>query len=180
MTSSSLVITIPFAVIMVLSAASDLYSRRIPNVLTVSGTLAAPVLWLLLGGPTMAWASIVGAGFGLLVGVPLFALGALGGGDAKLLVATGAFLGPARLVSALIVMGIAGGVLALFVAVGRGQLRPTLIGAWNLALRLATLGRRGTARSIESQGAITIPYGVVIAVGGLMSWFALTPGLIAR
>ena len=128
----------------------------------------------------MAWASIGGAALGLVVGVPLFALGAVGGGDAKLLVATGAFLGPARLVSAIIVMGIAGSVLALLVAVGRGRLLSTLVGTWHLTLRLVTLGRKGTARSIESPDALTIPYGVVIAVGGLMSWFVLTPGLIAR
>ena len=128
----------------------------------------------------MAWASIMGAGSALLVGVPLFALGAWGGGDAKLLIATGAFLGPARLLSALIVMGIAGGALALLVAVGRGRLVPTLIGTWSLTLSLATLGRKGSARTVESPGALTVPYGVVIAVGGLISWFAITPGLIAR
>ena len=179
MTSTSFVIGIPFALIMLLSAASDLRTRRIPNVLTVAGAVAAPVLWGLLEGPTSALASLLGGSFGLAVGVLLFALGALGGGDAKLLVVTGAFLGPARLVSALIAMGIAGGVLALVVALWRGQLLATLARTCRLAWSLLTLGRRGAALNVESPGAITIPYGVAIAVGGLMTWFVLSPDLIA-
>ena len=179
MISTPLVVGIPFAVILVLSAASDLRTRRIPNVLTVAGAVAAPVLWGLLEGPTAAMTSMLGGGLALAVGVPLFALGALGGGDAKLLIVTGAFLGPTRLVIALIATGIAGAVLALVVAFARGQLLATLANSGRLALRLVTLGRKGTARSLESPGAITIPYGVVIAVGGLMAWFVLSPDLLA-
>jgi Flp pilus assembly protein protease CpaA len=44
MTSTSLTIGLPFAVLMLLAAASDLLTRRIPNVLTVAGVAAAPVL----------------------------------------------------------------------------------------------------------------------------------------
>ena len=179
MTSTPLAIGVPFAMIMVLSAATDLRTRRIPNGLTVAGAAAAPVLWGLLEGPTAVLASILGGGFGLAVGVPLFALGALGGGDAKLLMVTGAFLGPTRLMIALIATGIAGGVLALVVAFAMGQLLATLARSGRLALRLVTLGRKGTGRNLESPGAITIPYGVAIAVGGLMAWFVLSPELLA-
>lgn len=180
MTSTPLVIGIPFAVIMVFAAASDLRTQRIPNVLTITGAAAAPVLWGLLDGPTVALASMLGGGFALAVGAALVALGALGGGDAKLLMVTGAFLGPARLVSALIAIGIAGGVMALAVALGRGQLLATLARSWHLTLSLVTLGRTGATRNIESPGALTIPYGVVIAAGGLVTWFVLSPGLIVR
>jgi prepilin peptidase CpaA len=180
MTSTSLILSIPFAAIMLLAAASDLRTRRIPNVLTVVGALAAPLLWGLVEGPMAATAAIVGGGLALLVGMPLFALGGLGGGDAKLLVVMGAFLGPSRLVPALIATGISGALMALAVTIGRGQLRASLAGTWSVALSLVTLGRRGTARTIDSSGALTIPYGVVIAAGGLFTWFVLSPELIAR
>jgi prepilin peptidase CpaA len=180
MTSTSLAISIPFVLIMVLAAASDLRTRRIPNALTVAGMAAAPVLWGLLDGPVVALASIVGGGLALVVGMTLFALGALGGGDAKLLVVTGAFLGPARLVSALLVIGITGGVLALAVAVGRGRLLGTLARVWHLSLHLTTLGRKGAPHRIESPGSLTIPYGVAIAVGSLMTWFVSSSELLAR
>jgi hypothetical protein len=70
--------------------------------------------------------------------------------------------------------------MALAVALGRGQLLATLARSWHLTLSLVTLGRKGATRNIESPGALTIPYGVVIAAGGLVTWFVLSPGLIVR
>ena len=180
MTTNSLTISLPFVLIMVLAGVTDLRTRRIPNVLTVAGMVAAPVLWALLAGPVVALASVVGGAIALVVGMTLFALGALGGGDAKLLVVTGAFLGPARLVSALLVIGITGGVLALAVALRRGHLLRTLARAWHLSLHLTTLGRKGTPHDLESPGALTIPYGVAIAAGSLATWFALPSELLTR
>lgn len=178
MITPSLVIGIPFALVMVLSAASDLRARRIPNALTMGGTAVAPVLWGFVVGPPAAAGSVLGAGMALVLGGSLFGLGALGGGDAKLLIVTGAFLGPARLVSALIVTGIAGGLLALAVAVRQGELIPTLLRTWHVMVRLATLGRRGEDDRERTRG-LTIPYGVAIAVGGLLTWFVLSPELMA-
>jgi prepilin peptidase CpaA len=175
MTSTSLALSIPFVGIMLLAAASDLSTRRIPNALTVAGMVAAPVLWGILAGPAVALASIVGGALAFLVGLTLFALGAVGGGDAKLLVVTGAFVGPARLVNALLLIGIAGGVLAFALALGRGRLLQTLARAWQLSLHLTTLGRAGAARHVEAPEALTIPYGLAIAAGSLVTWFALAP-----
>ena len=108
----------------------------------------------------------------LLVGAPLFGLGALGGGDVKLLVVTGAFLGPARLLVALLLIGILGGLLAVVVALVQGRLMSVLFSAWSLTMNLATLGRKGASRTITSTGALTIPYGVAIAVGSVLTWYA--------
>jgi hypothetical protein len=38
-----------------------------------------------------------------------------------------------------------------------------------------TLGRRGYSRSLQSPGAVTIPYGVPIAIGALVWWFVGVP-----
>ena len=180
MTSTSLAISTPFVVIMALAAASDLRTRRIPNWLTAAGMLAAPFLWGLFAGPAAALASFVGGLLALVVGMTLFALGALGGGDAKLLVVTGAFLGPARLVSALLVIGITGGLLALGVAASRGRLMSTLANAVSMSTYLATLGRKGAHQRVQSTGALTVPYGIAIAAGSLMTWFAFPSELLLR
>lgn len=177
MPPTSLVIGIPLTVIMVLAAAGDLRTRRIPNALTVAGMGAAPVLWALAAGPAAGMASLVGGVLALLVAAPLFALGALGGGDAKLLVVAGAFLGPARLVSGLLVIGVTGSVLALAVAVWERRVLQVLIGAWTLSLHLITLGRKGSPHHVTSPGALTVPYGVAIAVGALTTWFFVAPAL---
>jgi prepilin peptidase CpaA len=180
MTSTSLTIGLPFAVLMSLAAASDMRTRRIPNTLTVAGISAAPVLWAIVVGPSMALASLIGAALAFVVGAALFAGGVLGGGDAKLLMVTGAFLGPTRLVPALLVIGIAGAILALAFSFWRGQLFWTLARAWRLALHIGTLGRRGTSYEIGSADAFTVPYGVAIAVGSLLTWFASSSELLAR
>lgn len=180
MTSTSLTITIPFVLIMVCSAVSDLRSRRIPNAFTFAGTCVAIVLGALLGGPSAAVTSVLGAVLGLSVGTVFLALGAMGGGDGKLLMAAGAFLGPARMLDALVVIGVTGAVLALAVVVGRGQLRRSLTSAWCLSLHLTTLGRRGASRYIGAPDALTVPYGVAIAAGALLTWFLFPSGLSVR
>ena len=65
------------------------------------------------------------------------------------------FIGLVSVALTLIAIGIAGGVLALALALGRGQLFATLARTWQLALRLVTLGGKGANRNIESGGALT-------------------------
>lgn len=170
-TSTSLVIGIAFAGSMLLAAGWDLRTRTIPNGLTISGALAAPLLWGILGGLEPALGSLLGGGAGLALGMTLFALGAIGGGDAKLLMVLGAFVGSARLVTALIAIGVFGGLLALAVAIVTGRLLPVLARTWSLGLYLVTLGRMGTRQTIDGPEAQKVPYGVVIAAGGLFTWF---------
>jgi prepilin peptidase CpaA len=94
----------------------DLRVRRIPNVLTFGATLAA----LVLGGVTGGVTGLTRAAGGWLVGValffPFFALRGLGAGDVKLLGALGAWIGPMLTVWSAIFASIAGGVIALVIA----------------------------------------------------------------
>jgi prepilin peptidase CpaA len=180
MTSTALAIGLPFAALMLLAAASDLLTRRIPNVLTVAGVAAAPVLWAVVAGPSIALASLVGAVLAFVVGAALFAAGVLGGGDAKLLMVAGAFLGPARLVPALLAIGIVGGILALVFALWSGRLFWTLERVWHLSLHIVTLGRRGASYTVGSADALTVPYAVAIAAGSLATWLAFSSELLAR
>lgn len=173
MTSAPVYIGLAFTGLLLLAAFTDVRERRIPNSLTVTGILAGPVLWGLLAGPGAAVGAMLGAGLALVVGMALFALGALGGGDAKLLAVVGAFLGPVRLLVACLVIAVLGGVLALSMAIGTRRLGPTLISTWMLGLNLVTFGRRGSRMSIDSPGSHTLPYGAVIAAGAMVTWFFL-------
>lgn len=118
---------------------SDLRSRRIPNALTFGAAAAA------IGAHTMAsgWEGFRFAGLGWVVGLalfmPFFLLRGMGGGDVKLLAALGAWLG-ARDVFWLAIYGsIAGGAMAVTVALAHGYLRTafrnvgTLVQFWWLA-----------------------------------------------
>lgn len=147
-----------------LSASSDLKSRRIPNVYTVTGVVVALVLRAALGWDPLL-DGLNGAGIGFLIAFPFFALGAFGGGDTKLVVAVGAFLGVDDLFVALLATGVAGGIMALIDAGRRGVLPLVLLNTSSLLVRLFSLGRLGSRQKLEGPGAISIPYGVAIAAG---------------
>ena len=104
----------------------DMRTRRVPNVLT--GTIAA--LGLLLAilhvTPVSPVSALGGIAVGLAVMLPAHLIGATGAGDVKLMAALGTLLGPAGVLMAFVYTAIAGGVLALLVALGRGRLRDTI------------------------------------------------------
>ncbi len=112
-----------------------------------------------------------GALCGLLLALLLFKLGALGGGDGKLLIGVGAFLGLRELPGALLAIGVCGGLLGVIEAVRRGAILPAMVNAGGMLRRWFTFGRSGARRTLESPGAIAVPYGVAISVGSILWWF---------
>jgi prepilin peptidase CpaA len=158
------------AIVMVIAVVYDVKENRIPNRLTVIGFLVALILGAFSAGG-FPGSALIGAVAALAISIPFFALGALGGGDAKLFAVAGAFLGPGGLFSVFLYGGLAGGVLALASAARRGVLLAVLTNTKNLLVYLVTMGRRGERVSLASEGANTVPYGVAIAAGALLAWF---------
>ena len=149
---------------------TDLRARRIPNWLTVTGVLGGLTFASLeVGG--FPGAAVVGVLLALAVAFPLFAMGGLGAGDAKLLAAVAAFVGPAGLLSVALYGGVAGGVLAIVSTIRRGVILPVLLGTQNLIVYVLTLGRHGERSVLDAPGAHTVPYGVAIAAGAVVGWF---------
>lgn len=166
----SLINTTVFIALLVLAAGTDLRTGRIPNKLTGAGLAAALVL-LAPSGPAAVLGGVAGAALAFAVSFPLFAVRGLGGGDVKLLTVAGAFLGIGRVVPALLITAVAGGVLALAEGGRRGVLLPVLFRSSQLVGHWASGGRTGERPTLESPGAVTIPYGVAIAAGALAAWF---------
>jgi len=151
------------------AAAIDLRTRRVPNALTIS--LAAAGLAVAAAG--IGRVSLAGSLAGLAIGVGLMLpghlFGATGAGDVKLFGASGALLGPAAIVAAFIYTAIAGGALAIVVALGRGRLRRTLGGT-------ARLVATGAANAAEIEAATEnnrFPYAPAIAVGAIVAAIGL-------
>jgi prepilin peptidase CpaA len=162
------------AAVVLLAAVTDARTRRIPNALTVTALLAALALRALLGGAALA-DGLTGAGVALLLLLPLFALGGVGGGDAKLLVAVGAFLGLDAFLVALLATAVAGGAMALVYSVRRGVVIPLLLNTGALVKYVFTAGRAGERPSPEMPGVGAVPYGVAIAAGTLFAlWYGGT------
>ena len=111
--------TVALVALVILAVTWDLRTRRIPNALTVTGFFTALALRALPGGEALL-AGVLGGLIGLILTFPLVLMGGLGGGDAKLLAAVGAFLGPSNLPLALLVTALVGGTMALALAIQRG------------------------------------------------------------
>jgi prepilin peptidase CpaA len=105
---------------------ADVGWRRVPNVITFGGAALGLVIAAANGGLAGIGFSAAGWLVGILLFLPLFALGGLGAGDVKLLAAFGAWLGPRDVVYVALYGAIAGGVFAAVLAYSRGYLRTAL------------------------------------------------------
>jgi len=105
------------------AAAIDLRTRRVPNMLTGATAVVGVALALTGAGRIGVVAALAGCVIGFVVMLPGYLFGATGGGDVKLLAALGTLLGPERVLVAIFVMAIGGGVIALAIAFSRRRLR---------------------------------------------------------
>lgn len=161
----------PTLTAVLIATVCDLRSRRIPNWL---------VLPFLLGGIatsaiTHGWSGLGHSLWGILIGAlvlgPLAWLGGMGMGDVKLCAAIGAWIWPGQLVMALVVMGLAGGLMALGWAVYGGFLKESLSGAGDLVFGFRKRGFRShDTLVLANPEARTMPYAPAIAIGALFSF----------
>lgn len=156
---------------LVLSAAfSDAMTFIIPNWISLALLAMFPVAGLAAGLPLTTLGLQLGLGFGaLVIGAGMFAMGWMGGGDAKLIAAAVLWLGLPALPGFLVATAMAGGSLAV-----------TLLMLRSVHFRaVVALGPRWVNRLADSNQGI--PYGVAIAIGTLFaiqdSPFAAAVGL---
>jgi len=143
---------------------TDVRTRRIPNWLT--GAIAGAAFGLAFGGgPVTPLRALLGLVVGLALMLPGHIIGATGAGDVKLMAAVGAVVGPDVIFRAFLYSAVAGGVLAIVVALRRGRLGTTLKATTNLVTQPVH-----AKRAIEaSDRANRFAYGPAIAVGTFFS-----------
>ena len=138
-----LLLALGCALALLTAAWADLRSRTIPNLLTAGLALAAPAWWWANGltlwpdiGCQILFAAVVFAIF-----TATFAIGAMGGGDVKLIGALALWLPWELALQMLLMMSLIGGAVTLAMVID------------------ARLRRR--------EGAIEVPYGLAISCAGL-------------
>jgi prepilin peptidase CpaA len=126
MTSVSQISTLFVLATGLAAVATDLRTQRIPNVLTTGSAIAALAFGVSTAGAPGAGYAVAGWLVGVAIFAVPFALGGLGAGDVKLLGALGAWLGPMAIVWVGLYAAIAGGVMAVIVALFHGYFRTAL------------------------------------------------------
>jgi prepilin peptidase CpaA len=145
-------------------AAVDLYTRRVPNALTLSAAALGITMAATGIGDLSAPAALLGFLMGFVVMLPGHVLGRTGGGDVKLMAALGTWLGPSMIVKAFLYSAIAGGVLALIVAIQRRRVGRTLRGVGRLIATPVSARQDVTAAEADNR----FPYAPAIAAGSAL------------
>jgi prepilin peptidase CpaA len=163
----------PILVVVVIATISDLRSRRIPNWAVVPFLLAGMITLTATQGWHGLAQSLEGVLLALLLLGILYWLGGMGMGDVKLCAAIGAWVGPGQLMLALVLMGMAGGLIALVLAIRGGFLKESLGGTGELVFGAWKRGFRSHTRLVLSNPeARKMPYAPAIAIGTILSFFA--------
>ena len=160
--------TLPLIVVAaaaITAAVIDVRIRRVPNVLNGGIALVGLGLAAMGLGRVGLWLALAGCLVGLALMLPGYVIGAMGGGDVKLLAAVGTLLGPGPTLRAFVASAIAGGLIAIFVAWRRGRFAATVAGA---AALVTSAGSRideisDTRRDNRFAYAPAIAVGVIVA-----------------
>jgi prepilin peptidase CpaA len=154
-----------FSVVIAVAAGwTDWRSRRIPNWLTVPGLLAGVAANSAMLGWPGAKASLLGAGLGLALLLPFVMIRSLGAGDWKLVGALGAWIGPSRLITVLIVTVFLAAAMALVLIVWKKRVQQTAHNMWHMLRAFFTLHLPGPEVTLDDPRAAKIPFGVAAAV----------------
>ena len=143
------------------AAVVDIRQRRIPNVVCVATAATGLTLSMFGISSITVTSALLGLAYGFLMMLPGHVFGATGAGDVKLFAAAGTLLGSGRVVTAFLFVAIAGGILAVVIAIRRGRLARTM------GLTALFLGRPDKLKTaIESPAEHNrFSYGPAIAIG---------------
>jgi prepilin peptidase CpaA len=146
-------------------AISDVRKARIPNWLTYSSLVAA----LVLRSTLMGWPGFKSGALGMLAAggifLILFVVGAMGGGDMKLMASIGAWVGSDQVATILLVAAMAGGLLALVQIIFVRRELQTLRNLFELIrFRLISGLQPHPVLNVREPGSDRVPYGLAIAL----------------
>lgn len=163
----------PTVIVLGIATFTDLRSRRIPNWLVLPFLLAGIAVSAWLHGWRGVGHSLAGIALGAVLFGVLCLMGGMGMGDVKLCAAIGAWIGPGQLLTALVLTGIVGGIMALCWAAAGGFLGELFRGTGDLVFGLRKRGLKPDPElNLKNPRARKMPYAPAIAIGTLVSFFA--------
>ena len=161
-------VVVPVLVLVALATRADVISRRIPNRLVGPALLLALTLHGVMGG----WAGLLSSAAGMLAAAGLLLPGHfarwMGAGDVKLMAAVGAWLAWPQSVVAVLAALVAGGIVAMAIAVRRRMVTRTLHAAAALGFWALTTPA-GSGSSAPAGTGVRFPFAVAAAAGTIFA-----------
>jgi prepilin peptidase CpaA len=148
----------------------DVKTRRVPNFVTIPCILLGLVLHLTLGGWKQMLLSLAAGTICGLVFLVFYLAGGMGAGDVKLIMAVGCIAGLSHIVYILTMTAIAGGVMALGLALMRGRLRETFLNVGELITHHRQKGLQPHPDlNLSNARTLRLPYALAIAGGCILT-----------
>ena len=146
----------------------DVRYRRIPNPFVLSALAGGLVINTVARGGDGLLSGLGGCAlaFALMFGLHLF--GAMGAGDVKLFAAVGALFGIHLVPPIFLVVLVTGGCLALLTMIRTRSVMSTMAGVFRIFAGLLP-GRRVPTFTVPADRRLTVPYGVAIVLGSVIS-----------
>jgi len=152
------------------AAISDARWGKIPRTLTLLALIAGLAFHAFAGGARGLGSAALAAFIAFSIGLTLFRVGAIGGGDVKLITALGALLGFWPWLHAMRMAVLVAGAIALVQVLRR---RAVLQMLHNIMELLRNFARHGLIAheviNVKNPSMIRAPFGVAVALGTLLS-----------
>jgi prepilin peptidase CpaA len=152
----------------------DVRYRRIPNTFVLATLATGLAVNAFAGGLSGALVSLGGCAIGFVLMFMLHVFGAMGAGDVKLFAAIGSVVGSSLVLPTFFVVVLTGGVLGVVTMLRSGAVRATLHNTLMLLLGLLP-GWKMPRVAVPADRRKTIPYGVAITFGSLISLVLFRP-----
>lgn len=157
-------------VVSVCACGTDIRTRRIPNEITLGSTAVALAYALVVHGARGLLFAVLGWTAGLVIFLPFYLLRGLGAGDVKLMACLGAWLGPAPALWTGLYAALAGGVMAVILALASNYFRTAVRNTAELLTHFRVFGvRPHPVLSLEHSKGPRLPYALPITAGAIVA-----------
>ena len=146
----------------------DVRYRRIPNAFVLATLASGLIVNTIYGGLNGVLASLGGCAIAFILMFILHVFGAMGAGDVKLFAAVGSLVGTQLVLPTFLVVILTGGALALLLMLHTGAVRATMQRVLMILVGLLP-GWQMPRFTVPADRRHTIPYGVAIMLGSLIS-----------
>lgn len=146
----------------------DVRYRRIPNAFVLATLTSGLIINTIYGGWKGTLASLGGCAIAFMLMFALHIFGAMGAGDVKLFAAIGSLTGTHLVLPTFLVVILTGGALALLLTLRAGVVRTTMQRVLQILVGLLP-GWEMPRFAVPADRRHTIPYGVAITFGSLIS-----------